>query len=66
MYVEKSWQKNATVSALAYQMYQHVMFLLATEDMDAFLIFDRYFKYLMCDKRTKNGEPSKQPRSYTK
>ena len=66
MDVEKSWRKNATLRALAYQMYQHVMFLLATEDMNAFLVFDRYFKYLMCDRRRKNGEPSKQPCSYTR
>ena len=26
-------------------MYQHVTFLLATEDMDVFLVFNRYFKY---------------------
>ena len=26
-------------------MYQHVLFLLAAEDMDVFLVFDRYFKY---------------------
>ena len=26
-------------------MYQHVSFLLATEDMDVFLVFDRYSKY---------------------
>ena len=26
-------------------MYQHVTFLLATDDMDGFLVFDGYFKY---------------------
>ena len=40
-----SWPKNATLRDLAYQLYQHVTFLLATEDMDVFLVFDRYFKY---------------------
>ena len=40
-----SWPKNATLRDLAYQLCQHVTFLLATEDMDGFLVFDRYFKY---------------------
>ena len=26
-------------------MYQHVTFLLATDDVDGFLVFDGYFKY---------------------
>ena len=28
-------------------MYQHVMFILATKDMDVLLVFNRYFKYLI-------------------
>ena len=40
-----SWPENATLRDLAYQMYQHVTFLLTTKDMDVFLVFSRYFKY---------------------
>ena len=40
-----SWPENAILRDLAYQMYQHVAFLLATKEMDVFLVSDSYFKY---------------------
>ena len=49
------WPKNATSRVLAYQIYQHVTFLLGTEDMNVFLVFDRYsIKDVTRKKRTGN------------
>ena len=49
------WPKNATSRVLAYQIYQHVTFLLCTEDMNVFLVFDRYsIKDVTRKKRTGN------------
>ena len=40
-----SWPNKATLRDLAHQMYQHVTFLQAADDMDVFFVFARYFKY---------------------
>ena len=40
-----SWPKDAILRDLACQIYQHVLFLIAAEGMDVFLVFNRYFKY---------------------